>query len=176
MSENLLAGIDLTNVKPSDGYNALALGQYVVRIEGTARKAVKDTFDKETGLPNPDNGKNHYLQLVLKVYGGPSDGQTEFDNLNIWNINPNYRAMAEKQLVSVMKAIGVDQPNDKLFHGKWALLDVKLNSKNKLTKSYSALPPSMIPKDAPTVASPAPAQPIQTEATPLAQRTPSWAS
>ena len=146
----------------------LPLGQYLVRIEDTAKKETKEKFDPEGNrLP-----ANHYLQVALKVYGGPNDGQVEFVRLNLWNDSPYAVSMAKSERKSIEDVIGVVSTNSDHWHSKWLVLEVRAGktekSKDKLYKHYHPAPEGMVkeyahippvPAKAPSVAARPAAQP-----------------
>lgn len=180
MSGVELNDVNMEGIKPSGSAN-LPVGQYLVRIEETERKAAKDKF--ENGAPHPDNGKNFYLQLPMLVWGGPNDGHVEFERLNLWNSNDVAVRIAKSTLKSIFIAAGVEGKNSSILHGKWMILEVKpgIKKPEELSKHYAPCPPVMIPIDAPpirrhglgtsdaqavshAVAAPAQAQPTQVPA------------
>lgn len=149
--------INMEGVKPQGEYQELPVGQYLVRIEETEKKATKDRFD-ESGAPSPDNGKNFYLQVSLKVYGGPNEGHVEFDRLNLWNSNQIAVNIAKSQLKSIFLATGVESSDSTALHGRWMILEVKENRNKQLGKHYSPAPASMIPTDVPAITAQQPQQ------------------
>lgn len=134
-----LSDVNMDNVKPMGEIQELPVGQYLVRVEDTEKKAAKEKFDAETSEKLP---QGHYLQMSLKVYGGPNDGQTEFVRLNLWNSNPTAVTMAKSELKSIQEATGVVSSNSDHFHGKWMVLEIKTGVKDpkKLYKKYSEAP------------------------------------
>lgn len=151
--------INMDGVKPQGEYQELPAGTYLVRIEETEKKPTKDRFD-EHGNPAPSNGKNFYLQVSLKVYGGPNDGHVEFDRLNLWNDNSIAVNMAKSQLKSIFLATGVESNDSVMLHGKWMVMEVKEQRNKQLGKHYSQAPANIIPTDVPGVT--ATQQPVQT--------------
>ncbi len=176
-----LSDISMEGVQPQGEMQELPLGTYLVRIENTEKKGTKDKFD-ENGNPHPDNGKNFYLLISQKVYGGPNDGQIEFARLNLWNSNATAVNIAKSELKSIQEATGVASPKSEDFHGKWMILEIKagVQDPKKRFKHYSAAPASLVEqyKDAPPVASVEPAVHAQVAAqntAAAASAVPSWA-
>ena len=137
-----LSDINMDGVTAMSSAQELPIGQYLVRIEDTEKKETKERFD-EAGNKMPPN---HYLQVGLKVYGGPNDSQVEFVRLNLWNTNPTAVQMAKSELKSLQDATGVVSPNSDHFHGKWMILEIKAGIKDptKLYRHYQAAPAEML--------------------------------
>jgi hypothetical protein len=137
-----LSDVNMEGVKPMSEIQDLGVGQYLVRIEDTDKKETKDKYS-ENGEKLPPN---HYLQIALKVYGGPDEGRVEFVRLNLWNSNPTAVNMAKSELKSIQDAIGVVTANSDHMHGKWLVLEIKAGTKDatKLYKHYQAAPEGMV--------------------------------
>lgn len=168
-----LVDVKMEGVKPQGEYQELGIGKYLIRIEDTEKKAVKDRFD-EQGAPLPGNGKNFYLQIAQRVYGGERDGHVEFERLNLWNDNETAVNIAKSTLKSIQLALGVESADSSDFHNKWAVLEIKKNARGNLTKHYEKAPDSIIPKDVPA-ATPA-QQPASVAAAAAPSAVPSWAT
>lgn len=163
-----LNDVSMEGVTPGGGQE-LPAGNYVLRVENSERKQAKDKMDENTGQPHPDNGKNFYLQLDSKVYGGTHNGQVDFERLNLWNTNATAVNIAKSTLKSIFLATGVEASDSKELHGKWLHLEVKADSKGNLKKHYHKLDPNLIPANAPPIAvtvaaTPAPAQAVAASA------------
>lgn len=137
-----LSDINMDGVAPLSTHQELPAGTYLARIEDTEKKETKEKFDEIGNKMAP----NHYLQIALKVYGGPNDGQTEFVRLNLWNTSTTAVAMAKSELKSIQDATGVLSSNSDHFHGKWIVLEIKAGTKDpsKLFKNYSIAPESLL--------------------------------
>lgn len=187
-----LSDINMDGVQPMGEAQELPLGQYLVRIEDTEKKETKEKFDEQGNKLPPA----HYLQIALKVYGGPNEGQVEFVRLNLWNPNPTAVSMAKSELKSIQEATGVASPNSDHYHGKWMILEIKEGIKDpkKHYRKYAAAPQEIVaafahvppvPAKAPSVAAttssntPKPGAFIAKEAAaaaaPAASALPSWA-
>lgn len=163
-----LSDVNMEGVKPMSSAQELGIGQYLVRIEDTNKKETKEKYD-EDGQKLPPN---HYLQIDLRVYGGPNDGQVEFVRLNLWNTNPTAVNMAKSERKSIEDAISVISTNSNDWHGKWMILEIVAGSKDpsKLYKNYSAAPQELIAQFAANVP-PVPAKPASAPAAQPAQAT-----
>lgn len=138
-----LSDINMEGVKPLGDSQELPAGQFLVRIEDTDRKQVnKEVFAEDGTKLTP----NHYLQIDLKVYGGPNDGQVEFCRLNLWNHNQTAVNMAKSELKSIQEATGVVSTNSQHFHGKWMILEKKPKTKkpDELIRVYTGIPPEQL--------------------------------
>lgn len=183
-----LSDINMEGVKPMSDAQELGAGQYLVRIEDTDKKQVqKEVYDEAGNKLVP----NHYLQIDLKVYGGPDDGRTEFVRLNLWNHNVTAVNMAKSELKSIQEATQTVSTNSEHLHGKWMILEKKAGVKDptKLYKHYSAAPAEIVASFAGTaapIAAKAPAAPafvrnmpgaaaLAAATAPAAGALPSWA-
>lgn len=144
---NDLADINMEGVKPSGEFKDLEVGQYLVRIEDTEKKPVKDKFDKQTGVPDQDNGKNFLLAVKLKVYEGLDAGHEEVQNLNLWNTNPTAVNMAKSELKAMQMATNVYTPASGDLVGKWMVMEIYLNRNNNKSRKYTVAPANFIPAD-----------------------------
>lgn len=133
---------NMEGVKPAGEYSELPAGEYLVRIEGTEKKPTKDKF-YEDGRPHEDNGKNHYLNIGLKVGSGPNEGHVEFERLNLWNTNSIAVNIAKSTLKSIQDATGIHTNDSDDLHGKFMIMRIKANSKGTLVKHYEKVPADM---------------------------------
>lgn len=138
-----LIDVDMTGVKASGEYQELGIGQYLVCIRDTDKKATKEKFDAN-GAPDAGNGKNFYLQMSLQIEDGPDRDRIEFVRLNLWNLNPTAVNIAKAELKAIQEATGIYSADSTHFHGKYMLLNVKLDSKGNLKRHYEKAPASMI--------------------------------
>lgn len=140
-----LSDVNMDGVKATGEPQGLPQGTYLIRIEDSEKKATKDKF-YENGAPHEDNGRNFYLQLSLKVHGGPNDGHTELHRLNLWNSNPTAVNMAKSELKAIQEATGVASSNSNDFHNKWLVLEITpgIKDKNKLYNKFMAAPASLV--------------------------------
>lgn len=99
MSAGNLAGFDANNVAPQDSYEPFAAGWKVSAITDSEFKKTKD-------------GKGEYLQLEWTVIGGEDDGRKAWSNLNLDNPNPTAVDIAQRELSSICRAVGVMTPSD----------------------------------------------------------------
>lgn len=161
-----LSDVNMEGVKPMNDAQELPIGTYLVRIEDTEKKETKEKYD-DAGQKLPPN---FYLQIANKVYGGPSEGQTEFSRLNLWNSNQTAVDMAKSELKSIQEATGVVSASSNDLHGKWMVLEVRAGkteaTKDKRYKHYTPATEGMIaafasvapvPAKAPAPAATAPA-------------------
>ena len=135
---------NLADVQPEGESQRLTVGKYLVRFEHTEKKAVKEKF-LDDGQPDPGNGKNFFLLIEQKVFGGDHDGHIENSRLNIWNINETAVRMGRARLKSIFLAVGVaDATNTAILHGKWAIMEAYEKTKRDGTKEidfkYEAAP------------------------------------
>jgi hypothetical protein len=183
-----LSDVNMEGVKPMSEAQELGVGKYLVRIEDTEKKETKEKYDDNNQKLPP----NHYLQISMKVYGGPSDGHTEFARLNLWNTNQTAVNMAKSELKSIQEATSVVSTNSDHLHGHWLVLEVEAGKKDptKTYKRYHALTTdekisiAEIVKNAPPIPPKAPSEAAKPAAAPLAASSasapsagalPSWA-
>jgi len=178
-----ISDVNTQGVEPKKEFTELPIGQYLVRIEGIERKLTKDQM-------------NHRLVFTYKVYGGPNDGESEEDGLNLWHSNEEAVKIAKIDLVSIQTATNTFSKDAHDFLGKWMVYTkkhgVKEATKDKVYKSYAAVPAGMLEsfKDVPPVPRPAPqtpmhptpaptqapAAPAQAAAPAVSGQLPSWAA
>lgn len=94
-----LRGFDANVVPPFGGFVPLPVGDYVACIIQSERKLTRD-------------GTGEYLQLKICVIEGEHHGQILWSRLNLRNRNPEAVKIAESQLSSICRAVGVLQPVD----------------------------------------------------------------
>lgn len=153
-----LSDINMEGVKPMGDSQELPAGQFLVRIEDTDRKQVnKEVFAEDGTKLSP----NHYLQIDMKVYGGPNDGHVEFARLNLWNHNATAVNIAKSELKSIQEATGVVSTNSEAFHGRWMILEKKPKTKkpDELMRTYIAIKPEEMAALKPIMDSAPPIQP-----------------
>lgn len=97
---------------PTQGVGSLPIGKHPVIVETSEVKANKAN----------DGG---YLQLNLRIIGGPQAGTTGAYRLNLYHTNQQTVEIAHRQLSAVCHVIGVFQINDSSqLHGIPFLIEV----------------------------------------------------
>ena len=87
------------NVEPSSSFEPLPSGDYPVIIQSSEMKQTKA-------------GTGSFLELTLEVIDGQSKGRLIWDKLNLDNPNQVAVDIAQKQLSSICRAVGVMQVDD----------------------------------------------------------------
>lgn len=95
----------------------------------------------ESELKPTKKNDGRYLQLTWQIVDGPYKGQYMWDQLNLQNPNSQTVDIAQRQLTSICRAIGVTKVGDSgQLHNKPALLTVTIKQdagyapKNRITK------------------------------------------
>jgi len=94
-----LENFDANKVEPNEVQQPVPAGDYLAMIIKTERKKTK-------------SGSGEYLELSMKIQGGPQDGRAVKDRLNLWNQNEVARKIAWGDMSAICHAVGVMQPND----------------------------------------------------------------
>jgi len=87
------------DVEPASDFTPLPNGQYVAVIGESAVKPTK-------------RGDGRYLELVLVIIEGEYANRKIWARLNIVNRNPDAQRIANGQLSSICRAVGVMKPGD----------------------------------------------------------------
>jgi len=94
-----LDGFDATNVEPQGDFEPLPAGKYLVIMTDSQMKETK-------------SGTGHYLELTFQVVDGQYKGRLLWSRLNLDNPNPTAVKIAQGELSSICRAVGVMRPKD----------------------------------------------------------------
>lgn len=94
-----LTGFDARTIEPSQSYEPVPPGEYDAAIMSSEMKPTKD-------------GKGVFLELVFKILGGQYQNRELRSRLNMQNENQTTVAIAQGQLSSICRAVGVLTPTD----------------------------------------------------------------
>lgn len=90
---------DADNVDTNVGFDPVPPGIYDLMISNSDVKATKD-------------GKGKYIWLEHTILSGPFKDRKIFNNLNMWNANPQAVKIAEAHFGCLCKAVGKRQVTD----------------------------------------------------------------
>lgn len=110
-----LLNTDITNVDPTNTFDVIPAGDYLVTITESEFRDTKDLSGK-------------YLNLKLEIQGGQYQGRKLFDRLNLINRNQKAVEIATRTLSQIGHAVGVLQIQDsEVLHHKpmFAIVIVK---------------------------------------------------
>lgn len=94
-----LRGFDANHVEPMGSFDPLPAGKYVAAIVSSDYKTTKA-------------GDGQFLELVFQVLEGEHQGRQLWVRLNLRNANPTAVKIAQAELSSICRAVGVMQPQD----------------------------------------------------------------
>ncbi len=94
-----LGNFDATNVEPQGDFEPLPAGKYMVIMTDSEMKETK-------------SGTGHYLELTFQVVDGQYKGRLLWSRLNLDNPNPTAVKIAQGELSSICRAVGVMRPKD----------------------------------------------------------------
>lgn len=94
-----LNGFNAEEVEPQSDFEVIPAGWY--------KAMITDSESKET-----KSGTGEYLQLRFDIIEGEYENRVLFARLNLVNQNQTAVDIAQKQLSSICRAVGVMQPND----------------------------------------------------------------
>jgi hypothetical protein len=134
-------------------FSPLPAGQYLAMAVASDWEATK-------------NGRGEFLKFTFEIIDGPHRGRSLFARLNLKNDNATAVRIAQSELSSICRAVGVLRPkNSEELHGKPIVLSVELEERKDKPGSYSNrikgyASPSAAPVPAPASApAPTPTQP-----------------
>jgi hypothetical protein len=116
-----LTGFDASQVPEQQEFSALPEGQYVMIAINSEWKPTK-------------KGDGEYLQFVLEVLDGPFKGRKVWARLNLKNPNQTAVDIAQRELGSLCRAVGVIKPsNSSELHNKpfLATIGVEIDNRNR---------------------------------------------
>ena len=94
-----LNGFNANEVEPSASFEAVPAGKYLAAITDSVMKPTK-------------NGSGSYLELTFVVLEGEYKGRVLWARLNLNNPNATAVKIAQSDLSSICRAVGVMQPHD----------------------------------------------------------------
>lgn len=94
-----LSGFDANQIEPTSDFEALPAGKYVAMITESELKPTK-------------SGAGNYLQLTFEILEGPYKGRIIWSRLNLNNPNATTVQIAQRELSSICRAVGVMTPGD----------------------------------------------------------------
>lgn len=113
-----LAGFNAEEVAEST-YGAMPEGAYTMIITESEKKPTKA-------------GTGEYLQMVMEVLDVNYSGKKIWVRLNLWNPNPMAVTIANQELASICKAVGVLKPSDSSdLHNKPFIGNVVVTKDNR---------------------------------------------
>lgn len=96
-----LQGFDAAQVEPLTSFEPLPAGKYGAVITASELKPTRA-------------GTGSYLQLTFEIFEGPYRGRTLWARLNLDNPNPTAVRIAQGELSSICRAVGVLAPRDSI--------------------------------------------------------------
>lgn len=107
-----LSGFDASQVPEQQEFSALPEGQYIAIATASEKKPTK-------------RGDGAYLQITFEVIDGPQKNRKVWARLNLWNPNTTTVEIAQRELASFCRAVGLNIPGDSAnLHNKPLLLTV----------------------------------------------------
>lgn len=144
-------GTDYQNAKPMDDFSPIPVGDY--------RAVITESEVCETKAQD-----GQYLKLRVEVIEGEYRGRLIFVNLNLWNKNPKAVEIANRELASIVAAVGCPgAQNSEDLHNIPMIVRVGVEPgsgsygpqnkiKNYLPITTVGAPPAIPPKAAPEAA------------------------
>ncbi|MDR2390628.1 MAG: DUF669 domain-containing protein [Planctomycetota bacterium] len=154
-----LDGFDANLVEPNAVLDPIPAGTYLVAIETSERKKNK-------------NNSNEHLELVFKVLDGPHKGRTVRSRLNIWTDSAAAKRIAQGELSSICRAVGVMAPkNSEKIHNLPLEIAVSVTNPDENGRQYNevrgyAKRGALGAQNRPNSPPPAPPQPMPTQPAP----------
>lgn len=112
-----LNGFNANQVDPAPELEPIPAGRYLVVITDSQMKPTK-------------NASGQYLQLSFQVLDGPYKGRFVWSRLNLHNPNPTTVQIAQQELSSICRAVGVMTPNDSIeLHNIPLVITVRLKKR-----------------------------------------------
>jgi hypothetical protein len=94
-----LSGFDANQIEPTSDFEAIPAGKYTAMITESELKPTK-------------SGAGDYLQLTFEILEGPYKGRIIWSRLNLNNPNATTVQIAQRELSSICRAVGVMTPGD----------------------------------------------------------------
>jgi hypothetical protein len=94
-----LSGFDANQIEPTSDFEAIPAGKYTAMITESELKPTK-------------SGAGNYLQLTFEILEGPYKGRIIWSRLNLNNPNATTVQIAQRELSSICRAVGVMTPGD----------------------------------------------------------------
>jgi hypothetical protein len=94
-----LSGFDANQIEPASDFEAIPAGKYTAMITESELKPTK-------------SGAGDYLQLAFEILEGPYKGRIIWSRLNLNNPNATTVQIAQRELSSICRAVGVMTPGD----------------------------------------------------------------
>jgi hypothetical protein len=94
-----LSGFDANQIEPTSDFEAIPAGKYAAMITESELKPTK-------------SGAGDYLQLTFEILEGPYKGRIIWSRLNLNNPNATTVQIAQRELSSICRAVGVMTPGD----------------------------------------------------------------
>lgn len=142
-------GFNASNYDPMETFEAIPAGDYVAIATDSEQKPTKA-------------GTGSYLQITWEIIEGEFKGRKLWSRLNLENTNVTAVEIAQRELATICRAVGVLQPRDsEELHGKPVTLKVgveKRKDNDEMTnriKGYSAVGGNGSATPAPAAAAPA---------------------
>ncbi|MBA2480446.1 MAG: DUF669 domain-containing protein [Planctomycetes bacterium] len=112
-----LNGFNANTVEPSANFEPIPAGKYLAIINDSQMKDTK-------------KGGGRFLELTFDVIDGEFKGRKLWTRLNLENPNPLTVKIAQGELSSICRALGVMTPNDSVeLHGLPLVITVKLKKR-----------------------------------------------
>lgn len=131
-----LAGYNAEEHKPMETFDAIPAGEYRAIATNSEMKATKQ-------------GDGMYLQIEWELLDEPYRGRKLWSRLNLENKNETAVKIAQQELSSICRAVGVLRPSDSAeLHNKPVLLKVGVEirkdtqEQSNRIKNYSAIAPA----------------------------------
>jgi hypothetical protein len=113
-----LSGFDANAVEPAGDFEPIPAGKYVAVITDSEMKPTK-------------SGNGSYLQLTFQVLEGQYANRLLWARLNLDNANATARKIAQGELSSICRAVGVLAPNDSVdLHNLPLLIHVRCKKRS----------------------------------------------
>jgi hypothetical protein len=137
-----LGGFDPTQVEPASDFDPLPAGKYLAVITESEMKETKA-------------GTGEYLQLTFEIIDGEFKGRHVWARLNLHNPNATAVKIAQAELSSICRAVGVMAPRDSVeLHNLPLVITVKCRKRRDIDEITNEIK-GYAPKDQSAPASPA---------------------
>lgn len=163
MSTNLM-GFDAEKQAPMDTFEAIPEGEYKAIITDSEMKPTK-------------SGTGQYLQMTIEIVEGEYKNRKLWSRLNLINDNTTAVELAQKELSSICRAVGILRPRDSAeLHGKPIVIKVgteKRKDTGDITNRIKGYEPLGTTAVTTTTTAPAPT-PVPAAPAKPAAATPPW--
>jgi hypothetical protein len=113
-----LGNFNANNVAPATDFEPIPAGKYLAVIVESEMKPTK-------------SGDGHYLELKFQLLEGPFKNRMLWSRLNLDNPNPQAVQIAQAELSSICRAVGVLTPGDSVqLHGLPLVIGVRLKRRS----------------------------------------------